>query len=105
MMSRKKSSSPSGESGESKEASSASRTRKTLLIKKKGSPSRAVSRSGSKTSTNSVANQDGPPSDSPDLPDRIASRAHELYSHRGGHHGLDWEDWFEAERQVLEEGC
>lgn len=42
--------------------------------------------------------------DSPDLQARIAIRAHELYVHRGGHHGQDLADWFEAERQVLAAG-
>lgn len=101
MMGRKKSSS---QTDEPKETAPASPKRKTLLIKKKVSPFRAASRSGSSTSSTSVASQDGLPSDPPDLRARIADRAHELYTHRGGHHGLDLEDWFEAERQVLEEG-
>lgn len=101
-MARKQSST---QTDESKETSSASRKPKTMLMKKKVSTSRAASRSGSKTSINPVANQDGRASDSPHLQVRIADRAHELYTHRGGHHGLDLEDWFEAERQVLEEGC
>ncbi len=32
---------------------------------------------------------------------RIALRAHELYEQRGGCHGEDQADWFEAERQIL----
>ncbi len=36
---------------------------------------------------------------------RIADRAYELYQHRGGHHGQDLEDWLNAEREVLSEGC
>ncbi len=91
---------------ESKEASSASRKSKTVLLKKKVSPSRSAPRSGRKTSPTSVPlRQEGPLADPPDLQARIADRAHELYMHRGGHHGQDWEDWFEAERQVLQEGC
>jgi len=35
-----------------------------------------------------------------DLDRRIAIRAYELFQRRGGHHGLDREDWFEAKRQV-----
>ncbi len=101
-MARKQSST---QADESKETSSASRKPKTMLMKKKSSPPRAASRTGSKTATNSVANHDGLASDSPHLQSRIAHRAHELYTHRGGHHGLDWEDWFDAERQVLEERC
>ena len=35
-----------------------------------------------------------------DLHSRIAIRAHELYQRRGGQHGHDYDDWFEAKRQV-----
>lgn len=34
----------------------------------------------------------------------IAARAHELYEARGGEPGRDHDDWFEAERQLREEG-
>lgn len=30
----------------------------------------------------------------------IACRAYELYERRGGAHGRDWEDWFQAERDL-----
>jgi Protein of unknown function (DUF2934) len=30
----------------------------------------------------------------------IARRAHQLYKERGGEHGRDWEDWFQAEREL-----
>lgn len=30
----------------------------------------------------------------------IARRAYELYEHRGGEHGHDWDDWFQAESEV-----
>ena len=36
-----------------------------------------------------------------DLGARIAKRAYELYEQRGRQHGHDWEDWIEAERQIL----
>ncbi len=36
---------------------------------------------------------------------RIADRAYELYQQRGGHHGQDLEDWLNAERELLSEGC
>ena len=36
-----------------------------------------------------------------DLEARIAVRAHQLYEQRGGCHGEDQADWFEAERQIL----
>lgn len=31
----------------------------------------------------------------------IARRAFELYQHRGGEDGHDWEDWFQAEDETL----
>ncbi len=36
-----------------------------------------------------------------DLGSRIAKRAYELYAQRGQEHGHDFEDWLEAERQIL----
>lgn len=36
-----------------------------------------------------------------DLTGVIAQRAYELYQLRGGHPGSEFEDWLEAERQVL----
>jgi hypothetical protein len=32
--------------------------------------------------------------------DAVARRAYELYEHRGGEHGHDWDDWFQAEREI-----
>ena len=37
-----------------------------------------------------------------DLRGVIAQRAYELYQLRGGHAGREFEDWLEAEREVLE---
>jgi hypothetical protein len=34
--------------------------------------------------------------------DEVARRAYELYEHRGGEHGRDWDDWFQAEQEVRE---
>ncbi len=34
----------------------------------------------------------------------VATRAFELFEARGGEPGRDHEDWFEAERQLREEG-
>jgi hypothetical protein len=31
--------------------------------------------------------------------DEIARRAYQLYEERGGEHGRDWEDWFQAEHE------
>ena len=36
-----------------------------------------------------------------DLRGVIAQRAYELYQLRGGHSGREFEDWLEAEREVL----
>ena len=33
----------------------------------------------------------------------IAVRAYALYQERGARDGNDWEDWFQAERQLLDE--
>jgi hypothetical protein len=33
--------------------------------------------------------------------DQIRARAYELYQARGGRHGNDWSDWFEAEQQLV----
>ena len=30
----------------------------------------------------------------------IARRAYQLYEERGGEHGRDWGDWFQAEREL-----
>jgi hypothetical protein len=32
--------------------------------------------------------------------EEIARRAYELYEERGSQHGRDWEDWFQAEREL-----
>ncbi len=88
-----------------KVTSPASGKTKILVMNKKVSSSPVASRSRKNLPTISAQGQNGPPPDPPDLQARIADRAHEFYTHRGGHHGQDLEDWLEAERQVLEEGC
>jgi len=30
----------------------------------------------------------------------LRRRAYKLYEHRGGEHGHDWADWFQAEREL-----
>ncbi len=32
--------------------------------------------------------------------DDVARRAYQLYEQRGGEHGHDWDEWFQAEREV-----
>jgi hypothetical protein len=39
----------------------------------------------------------------PEFRERIAQKAYELYEKRGSGHGLDIQDWLEAERLVLAE--
>jgi hypothetical protein len=39
--------------------------------------------------------------DTTDLTGVIAQRAYELYQLRGGHPGSEFDDWLEAEREVL----
>lgn len=39
----------------------------------------------------------------PDLRERVGQKAYELYEKRGSSHGLDIQDWLEAERLVLAE--
>ena len=38
----------------------------------------------------------------PPTPEEIAAEAYAIYQSRGGDHGRDAEDWFEAERRVSE---
>jgi hypothetical protein len=40
-------------------------------------------------------------SDNGDVRQRIAVRAYELYRERGCHDGHDFDDWLEAERNIL----
>lgn len=35
--------------------------------------------------------------------DEIAQRAYQLYEHRGGEHGRDWDDWLQAERELRQQ--
>lgn len=100
-MPRKKS---SPQTDETKEQSTNSRKAKPTSMKK-NSPSPTRSRSAKKTVTSAAMAPDTPFADPPDLHARIASRAHDLYLGRGGHHGMDMDDWLEAERQILNQGC
>lgn len=45
-----------------------------------------------------------PAGDSPVDRGRIAQRAYELYLERGGNHGRDQDDWYEAERELRQNG-
>jgi pyruvate/2-oxoglutarate dehydrogenase complex dihydrolipoamide acyltransferase (E2) component len=62
-------------------------------MKKKGNPADESSQSGRSEAVPL----------SPVIRERIAQRAYELYQMRGSMHGLDVEDWLEAERRVLTE--
>jgi hypothetical protein len=39
----------------------------------------------------------------PDLHERIALRAYEIFDSRGRTHGHDWDDWLRAEQEILSE--
>lgn len=39
-------------------------------------------------------------SEAPPTPEQIAAEAYAIYLERGGDHGYDQEDWFEAERRL-----
>ena len=84
-----------------------SKKSKAVLIKKKGVKEVQVASTG-KIGWKGVAispNDLTPdPSDS-FLHARISQRAHEIFEHRGGHHGQDLHDWLEAERHVLGDEC
>jgi hypothetical protein len=45
-----------------------------------------------------------PAGDPPVDRDRIAQRAYELYLARGGNDGRDQDDWYEAERELTQNG-
>jgi len=38
----------------------------------------------------------------PPTPEQIRQRAYQLYLERGAAHGQDWNDWFIAEKQLME---
>ena len=87
---------------EVKEKSSTSRQRKAVLIKKReNSVEPLASRDANPSSIEPFEQGASPPPGN--LNGRIAIRAHEIYQRRGGHHGQDLADWFDAERQVLSE--
>jgi hypothetical protein len=48
-----------------------------------------------------VGSIEGSPEQSMSNTERIARRAYERFEQRGGEHGRDMEDWFEAERDLL----
>ena len=93
-----------------KRQSSTSRQGKTVLIKKenKKTVKKSVPPKTTKNPTMAIPEPlflNGP-STNGSFNARIAERAHELWQHRGGHHGQDLEDWLTAEREVLsEESC
>jgi DUF2934 family protein len=50
---------------------------------------------------NKKRSQDSPSSPSTPALGAIAARAYDLFLQRGGEHGHDWEDWLQAERELL----
>ena len=81
------------------------RQSKVVLIKKDTKkPARQKANKSTMAATAELVKDD--PSVNEDINVRIAERAYELHHHRGGHHGLDLDDWLTAEREVLsEESC
>lgn len=87
-------------SEEANNTGSASDSGKAVLIKKNSKSSRSVN-SDSDTVVCADSSEHRTSSPVEDLDVRIARRAYELYEQRGGCHGEDQADWFEAERQIL----
>ena len=88
-------------SEESNNTGSSSKSRKTVLIKKSGAKSSRSVNSDNDTVICADSSEQRASALAEGLYARIAQRAHELYEQRGGCHGEDQADWFEAERQIL----
>ena len=84
---------------EAKNTPSASGSKKTLVSKKRGAKSLRSVNSDNILIADSSSQEESLLAE--DLEARIALRAHEIYEQRGGCHGEDQADWFEAERQIL----
>ncbi|GJL61616.1 MAG: hypothetical protein NPIRA04_02700 [Nitrospirales bacterium] len=80
---------------------STSESGKSVLIKKRDFKSSRFVPSGDDTIISVDSSNHGESSFTENLDARIARRAYELYQQRGGCHGEDQADWFEAERQIL----
>ena len=91
-----------------KRLSRANRSPKKVLIKKenKKTSKKSVQPKTAKASSAIIVESilmKGPSIHESVVQAQIAMRAHELYRHRGGHHGQDLEDWLTAEREVWSE--
>jgi len=91
--------------------------KKPTATKKAASAGRPAKKTTSKTKTSTTAKQTILPKTRPrgpeisypgpsmalseELRERIAQRAYEIHQRRGGEHGSDWEDWLQAEREIL----
>jgi hypothetical protein len=53
-----------------------------------------------KKAQSQLAKQEQPVVPEPAMADRIAKRAYELFLARGGEHGHQLEDWYQAEREL-----
>jgi hypothetical protein len=58
---------------------------------------------GSRTSDEPITRQETPEGGVRPDPERVAHRAYERFQSRGGDHGRDQDDWFEAERSLITE--
>jgi DUF2934 family protein len=69
------------------------------------SPDQTAAQSAQSTTQSAAARHEranGPSTDNGEnARDRIALRAYELYLARGGVHGGDFDDWLEAERELI----
>lgn len=75
-----------------------------MMFKKSSKKEEAAMKKQSNKKSNSTRSglfETGAPESTPR--ERIARKAYELYEKRGWVHGLDTEDWFEAERVVMAE--
>lgn len=88
-------------SEESNNAGSGSKSGEIGLIKKRSFKSSRSVNSDHDTVICTNSSEHGEALSARNLEARIALRAHELYEQRGGCHGEDQADWFEAERQIL----
>jgi hypothetical protein len=50
-----------------------------------------------------ASRQDQPPQPAGPSEEDIRARAYQMYLERGGHHGLDFDDWVRAERELRNE--
>jgi len=91
--------------------------KKSATTKKAASSNKPAKKPASKTGPSETRQRSVSPKTKPQRPDipypgpsmalseelreRIAQRAYDIHQKRGGQHGSDWEDWLQAEREIL----